>query len=83
MILFVGRNNPQNGPEHLKEIVFNVLKAQSSFKALILGSRWNLDYFNEEIQDRIKLILQKMFLIIMVVQSVCYTLLYMAKAIPI
>jgi glycosyltransferase involved in cell wall biosynthesis len=55
-ILFVGRNNPQKGPEHLKEIVFNVLKAQSSFKAVILGSGWNLDYFNEEIQDRIKLI---------------------------
>ena len=55
-ILFVGRNNPQKGPEHLKEIVFNVLKAQPSFKALILGSGWNLDYFNEEIQDRIILI---------------------------
>ena len=40
----------------MKEIVFNVLKAQSSFKAVILGSGWDLDYFNEEVQDRIKLI---------------------------
>jgi len=55
-ILFVGRNNPQKGPDHLKEIVFNVLKAQPSFKALILGYGWNLDYFKEEIQDRIILI---------------------------
>ena len=55
-ILFVGRNNPQKGPEHLKEIIFNVLKTESSFKAVILGSGWNLDYFNKEIQDRIKII---------------------------
>ena len=55
-ILFVGRNNPQKGPEHLKEIVFNVLKAQSSFKIVILGSGWDLDYFDEEIRNRIKLI---------------------------
>jgi len=55
-ILFVGRNNPQKGPEHLKKIVFDVLKTQSSFKAVILGSGWNLNYFNKEIQDRIKII---------------------------
>ena len=55
-ILFVGRNNPQKGPEHLKKIVFNVLKKESSFKAVILGSGWNLDYFNKEIQNRIKII---------------------------
>lgn len=55
-ILFVGRKNPQKGPEHLKEILFNILKAQPNFKVLILGSGWSLDYFNEEIQDKIILI---------------------------
>ena len=55
-ILFVGRNNPQKGPDHLKEIIFNILKAQPNFKALILGSGWDLDYFKEEIQGRIILI---------------------------
>ena len=55
-ILFIGRNNSQKGPKHLKEIVFNVLKSQPSFKALILGSGWNLNFFNEVIHDRIILI---------------------------
>ena len=55
-ILFVGRFNPQKGPERLRMISEKILNQYKDHELLIAGVGWSLDYFPSSISSRVKLL---------------------------
>ena len=54
--LFVGRFNPQKGPENLRNISKKFFETDSSIEIWIAGTGWDLNYFPKNIQPNIKLL---------------------------
>ena len=54
--LFVGRFNPQKGPEHLREIAAKLLQAYPKHELLIAGAGWSLNYFPSTIHPQLKIL---------------------------
>lgn len=54
--LFVGRFNPQKGPEYLREIAGKLLCNYPEHELLIAGVGWSLDFFPSSIQPQIKVL---------------------------
>ena len=54
--LFVGRFNPQKGPEHLRAITQKILQNYPSHELLIAGAGWSLDYFPTSIRHQVKIL---------------------------
>ena len=58
-LLFVGRFNPQKGPEYLREISQKVLKIHPDLQLWIAGKGWDLQFFPENIRSRVKILGQQ------------------------
>ena len=58
-LLFVGRFNPQKGPEYLREISQKVLKIHPDLQLWIAGNGWDLQFFPENIRSRVKILGQQ------------------------
>ena len=54
--LFVGRFNPQKGPEHLRAIALKLLQAYPEHELLIAGAGWSLEYFPSSIHSQLKIL---------------------------
>ena len=54
--LFVGRFNPQKGPENLRTISQKIIENNSNIEIWIAGTGWDLNYFPKNIQPNIKLL---------------------------
>ena len=55
-ILFVGRFHKQKGPKQLKYIVEKLLSDFIQLEFIILGSGWDVNYFNSKIRNRIQIL---------------------------
>ena len=54
--LFVGRFNPQKGPEYLRSITEKILFEYPDHELLIAGAGWSQDYFPASIQEQVKIL---------------------------
>lgn len=54
--LFVGRFNPQKGPQHLKNILRAFYKQQYTNDLWIAGNGWDINYFPSSIRPHVKLL---------------------------
>ena len=54
--LFVGRFNPQKGPEYLREIAAKLLQTYPKHELLIAGAGWSLNYFPSTIHPQLKIL---------------------------
>lgn len=55
-LLFVGRFDPQKGPKHLRDIISKFFNQEDTIELWIAGNGWDINYFPEEIQSRVKLL---------------------------
>ena len=55
-ILFVGRFHKQKGPKQLKYIIEKLLSDFIQLEFIILGSGWDVNYFNSKIRNRIQIL---------------------------
>lgn len=54
--LFVGRFNPQKGPEYLRSITEKILFEHPDHELLIAGAGWSHNYFPSSIQEQVKVL---------------------------